>query len=958
MDRYRSRILDTIRPPRRADVVFDNFFLDMNGIVHQAQQTVRGYGNAAKAGPKVDLGLPESEINRAVFKQMEEYINTLMKVVAPRKRLIIALDGIPPRAKQQQQRKRRFRAVCSQPDVVKKPSFDTNTITVGTSFMDDLSDAINAYITRSQMRVHPGFEFVFSDSNVPGEGEHKIAEMIRSQYSNDSNVIYGLDADLVLIGLLAPSTNTYLLREDVWAPHGAPLQFHLVYINELRQELFRDLGRSGGGRVAPPKASVPRVSREVWDKSHSSDLSEFLPVSQVGRGIPPFDPDSPPRAVERNRRVRQLKSVFLRQCDLLNIRQIQPRLSLPMAFTRWLVDQDRSSPGSDALIPVRPQFGQLRKELQKGGVLSDTDLRPLESALTRECEAATATLRAIPGSWYGHENVSMSIVDGERVMVSYGETKYDLLRTHFEKLRMLFERTDAQAELLPASLFCLLARYTVLDDVGFQAALPEAVFDSLVQDFGVKMECFASPLNSRFSRFCSAFPDTDAPFGSFGSFYAFRPTHGSFEVNPPFTEPALLRAAQHIEALLATATAATEALSFVVFMPAWTDSVAWRTMRTSPHLQRFFAVLQTEHCYVVGDQHRASRRYLPATFNTGVFVLQTPRALAMWPPTDEAVQRLHSAFGAVEGVFTAEECERRDRKLREKQERDVAAGWGREDTALTEYVSPRVPRVDSTTVARQIFQDFVVMMNFIGNDFVPHQPVLQDMANSLPAMFDAYIEANVRLYDSNARRISYDGVVAFLNAFLPRYESVCANEVYNDYTYPHHTLMDATAVVLDPRRPGTVDYALAFDVYQTLLDRLDAEENGGKSSIGNYIRMMDWVCTYYFYGVSDWKTVYGKNHPPSLTQVRNYCMTMQSRYRPKRTRIPSLESTVMYIMPAHSIPLVKPGLVVPEAEWMTRSGCRLEIEGTNVDWMGHAVIDMPSKQDLKQLEKIVALRHI
>lgn len=38
-------------------------------------------------------------------------------------------------------------------------------------------------------------------------------------------------------------------------------------------------------------------------------------------------------------------------------------------------------------------------------------------------------------------------------------------------------------------------------------------FDVLLRRFGVKMECFASPFNCRYSRFCSAFRDTDGPFG-------------------------------------------------------------------------------------------------------------------------------------------------------------------------------------------------------------------------------------------------------------------------------------------------------------------------------------------------------------------------------------------------------------------------------------------------------------
>ena len=74
-------------------------------------------------------------------------------------------------------------------------------------------------------------------------------------------------------------------------------------------------------------------------------------------------------------------------------------------------------------------------------------------------------------------------------------------------------------------LFCLLARYDSLsgDTHGFQGAVPRHVFDELSRSFGVRHECFASPLNCFMPRFCSLFPDTDGFFGSAGNFFKFRP---------------------------------------------------------------------------------------------------------------------------------------------------------------------------------------------------------------------------------------------------------------------------------------------------------------------------------------------------------------------------------------------------------------------------------------------------
>jgi hypothetical protein len=40
-------------------------------------------------------------------------------------------------------------------------------------------------------------------------------------------------------------------------------------------------------------------------------------------------------------------------------------------------------------------------------------------------------------------------------------------------------------------------------------------------------------LSVRLGRFCSPFPDTDAAFGSLGSFFDMQPATGSFQAYPP-----------------------------------------------------------------------------------------------------------------------------------------------------------------------------------------------------------------------------------------------------------------------------------------------------------------------------------------------------------------------------------------------------------------------------------------
>jgi hypothetical protein len=106
-------------------------------------------------------------------------------------------------------------------------------------------------------------------------------------------------------------------------------------------------------------------------------------------------------------------------------------------------------------------------------------------------------------------------------------------------------------------LWCLLTRYrTILgtnrrfEGSGLQASIPPEGFRYMVDNFDVSMECFASPFNCFFTRYCSAFNDIDLLFGSCGSFLNFYPLQGSFQANPPFCEELMMAMVSHIFDLL------------------------------------------------------------------------------------------------------------------------------------------------------------------------------------------------------------------------------------------------------------------------------------------------------------------------------------------------------------------------------------------------------------------------
>jgi 5'-3' exonuclease len=196
------------------------FGLDLNCAIYYCVRKVQKktpYTEAIKAKYEADLII-------AVIA----YIKQMTTLVNPTQTLYIAVDGVAPMAKIKQQRLRRFRSAVQAEEEARiraeakgvpytqQPRWDTNAITPGTQFMKALAFALRQF-AKSQNTNAATITTVVSPADEPGEGEQKIMEYIRAHTPKQA-VIYGLDADLIVLSLWANATlgtTLSLFREEM-----------------------------------------------------------------------------------------------------------------------------------------------------------------------------------------------------------------------------------------------------------------------------------------------------------------------------------------------------------------------------------------------------------------------------------------------------------------------------------------------------------------------------------------------------------------------------------------------------------------------------------------------------------------------------------------------------------------------------------------------------------------------
>jgi phosphorylated CTD-interacting factor 1 len=318
-----------------------------------------------------------------------------------------------------------------------------------------------------------------------------------------------------------------------------------------------------------------------------------------------------------------------------------------LTFERWILDSVSKSTrkeNEDALL------GALIREKINSRTTIVRDLVRASIDLKRALNISRA-VQSKARELLGKRNNKNSSSSNDTVLIKkhrhtsdikFGKSSKRILKInheHYNKLSDLWSLynhdNNTDTKLFHEHLYMMLSRYHTIQGHGFQAACPEMVFDFFRKYLNVNFECFASPCNTYFGRYCSAFSDVDYNFGSSGSFWNWEPSSGggSYQANPPFVSTVMRKMAQKIERILGERK--DKPMSFVVIVPGWEDDEGYQIMSRSVHMRRRVLISKHDHGFVDGAQQQRRDRFRTSPFDTAVFVLQNELGARKWPVTHD-----------------------------------------------------------------------------------------------------------------------------------------------------------------------------------------------------------------------------------------------------------------------------------------------------------------------------------
>ncbi|KAG2440154.1 hypothetical protein HXX76_004267 [Chlamydomonas incerta] len=174
------------------NVRVDHLYIDLNSVLHTVMRRARNHNH--------------------FHKLLHKRLHAILDATSPTKSVMVAVDGPAPLAKLLTQRERRKKTGRT---VDEGETLTGVAITPGTTFMMDLTHSLTYFCcTKMSSKRFRHVVFELSDGTVMGEGEVKVLGRLARHWHpedpNDTHVILGDDADLILMALTSFKENLYV----------------------------------------------------------------------------------------------------------------------------------------------------------------------------------------------------------------------------------------------------------------------------------------------------------------------------------------------------------------------------------------------------------------------------------------------------------------------------------------------------------------------------------------------------------------------------------------------------------------------------------------------------------------------------------------------------------------------------------------------------------------------------
>jgi len=246
--------------------------------------------------------------------------------------------------------------------------------------------------------------------------------------------------------------------------------------------------------------------------------------------------------------------------------------------------------------------------------------------------------------------------------------------------------------------------------------------------------------------------------------------------------------------------------------------------------------------------------------------------------------------------------------------------------------------------------DFVLLCFFVGNDFLPHMPSIEIKDGGIDQILRIYSKLNVKLtyYDSIGMvKIHIENFIKFCD-HLATLEPKLINDRSRSDIYAKSTPLKCLNKNIVVGSGGLVNFdGFKKDYY---LEKIHISNRKQVEDLCHkYIHGLQWVLTYYTYGVPDWEWKFDERYGPFIIDLAEHLKTYTQKKYPQNNPIPPFLQ-LLCVLPPSSKELLPECMrcIYENRSDLFQKEVKIDLEGKRRDYEGIVMVEDPNVEELKK----------